>query len=455
MKHAIVVRDRDVIAPLEAPASASVLLGGTLFETMRARLEGCGLSVALVDTLEEAMARASRLPDGALVTHDSVAFSRSVVRGLLAAGARDRRPVLTAALPAALATRHLSHLGGLTPVAIDGADAFTAPLWLVRGGALADAAPVVLPYREVEWKLPTPAGMTGQSEEPFGATDAYLVRVDHWAQILRLNLAAVVGGWFERWNTAGGKLWYLQRAVRGFPWRRGRLAAAINRVSRGAGVHHSAHVELTTVEPGAQIGAHAVVKNSYVGRDARIDDGAVVNACVLGAGSFVATGACVFASVLYPGAFAAQQKMQFSVLGEHAVAFTGSYFYDLNLVRNVHVVRRGQVEDSGSRFLSVCLGPWARVAGGVWIGSGREVPAGALVIQPPGNVLQRIDADLAARGAVTVRDGATIDANVPPPAEVRDGDQSRIEVAAGAPLGTAVTARADGRAGATGSSKPG
>ena len=454
MRHAFVVRDPEPVPPLGAPAAQSILLGATLAETMRRRLEACGLAVECVDTLEDAETRAARCAEGALVTRDSAAFSRSVVRGLLAAARRDPRPVLAAALPARHATRRLSHLGGLTSVVVDGAEAFTGPLWLIRGGgAVADAAPVLLPYREVEWNLPIPAGMLGHSEEPFGATDTYLVRVDHWAQILRVNITALVALWFERWQSVGGKLWFLHRALLGFPWRHGRLAAHLNKVARSAHVHHTAHIEFTVVEPGARIGAHAVVKNSWVGRDARIDDGAVVNGCVLGAGASVASGACVFASVLYPGAFAAQHKMQFSVLGANAVAFTGSYFHDLNLARNVHVVHRGRVVDSGARFLSVCLGPWARVGGGIWIASGREVPAHALIIQPEENVLQRVDERLAARRAATVRGGVTVDAG---PLTANDPDYVIAPPTVDLPApdeepGTA----AAGTGGAVGISKPG
>jgi hypothetical protein len=423
-RHAYVVRDVAPIPPLGASAAEAWLLGGRLHDEMRRRLEAEGLAVERVDTMDDAVARAGRLPDGAIVTHDSVAFSRSVVRGLLAACDRDPRPALAAALPRALATRRLSHIAGLAAVTVDGTDAFTAPFYAIRAGGSASAAePVLLPYRELEWKLPVPVGMLGHTEEPFGATDTYLVRVDHWGHILHLNIAAMIAAWFERGQTLAGKLWYLWRALLGFPWRRGRLAAAIRRVHRRAKIHHTAHVELSVVEAGAEIGPHAVVKNSYIARGARIDDGALVNACVVGEGAFVGSAAAVFSSVLYPGSFAAQHKMQFSVLGESSVAFTGSYFYDTNFDRNVHVLHRRRVVDSGGRFMSVCLGPWARVAGGVWIASGREVPAHALIVQPPERVLHRIDDALAATRMTAVADRALVDVGPLP------GSPSRPEVA--------------------------
>ncbi len=425
-RHAFVVRDRATVAPLGAPAAEAWLLGGRLHDEMRRRLEGLGLAVERVDTIDDAVARAGRCADGALVTHDSVAFSRSVVRGLLDAFARDPRPALAAALPRALATRRLSHIGGLEETSVGDQPAFTAALYALRGGAdVAAAQPALLPYRELEWKLPVPIGMLGRPQEPFGATDTYLVRVDHWAHILHLNVAAMIAAWFERGQTLAGKLWYLWRALCGFPWRRGRLAAAIRRVHRKAKVHHTAHVELSVVEEGAEIGPHAVVKNSYVARGARIDDGALVNACVVGEGAFVGSASAVFSSVLYPGAFAAQHKMQFCVLGESSVAFTGSYFYDTNFERNVHVAHRGRVVDSGGRFMSVCLGPWARIAGGVWIAAGREVPAHALIVQPPDRVLHRVDEALATSRMTTVKDRVLVDAG-PLPAKAEGEPPKRL-----------------------------
>jgi hypothetical protein len=415
-RHAFLVRERATIAPLEQTAADSWFLGGTLHDGMRRNLERCGLAVERVDTLDEATARAAACPDGAIVSYDSVAASRAVIAALVAARAKDSRPALAAALPEALSTTRLAAIGGLDAVSVDGQAAYGAPLWALRPGAQPEQAePVLLPFREQVTNFPLPPGMLGQSSEPFAATGSYLVRVDHWAHVLRVNLSGLLALWFERWQSPLGKLWFLARALLGFPWRGGRLAESIRLIHRKANVHHRAHVELSIVEAGATIGANAVVKNSYIARDARIDDGAQVNGCVVGAGAFVANASAIFSSLLCPGSFAAQQKMQFSVLGERSVAFTGSYFYDLNFERNVQVAHRGHVVDSGSRFLSVCLGPLARIAGGVWIASGREVPARALIVQPPGLVAHKLDPALAQSRMTTIDGKTLVDAGAPLP----------------------------------------
>jgi hypothetical protein len=404
-RHAFVVRDPDTISPLGAPASEAWLLGGRLFPQMRAHLERAGLTVEIVDTLDEAARRAADAPDGAIVTRDSVAFTRPVLDRLLAAFAKDTAPALQAALPDADVTRRLAPIDGLTPVE----GGYAAPLWAIaRGGSLDDARPAILPLKEHVAKIPLPPGMMGKPEAPLGLSDTYLCRVDHWVHILRINQSALIAHWAERAGRWGGRLWFLWRALCGFPWRRGRLAGAIHQIHRKAKVHHTAHVELSVIEAGAEIGAHAIVKNSWIGRGARVDDGAILNGTVVAERAFVSSASAITGAVLYPQSFAAQQKMQLCVFGEGAVAFTGSYFYDLNFEKSVRVMHRGRAVEVGDQFTSVCLGPWSRIAGGVWIASGREVPAGALIVQPPAHVLHRVDEQLAASQMTTIADAALV-----------------------------------------------
>src|SRR6266498_2781381 len=127
-----------------------------------------------------------------------------------------------------------------------------------------------------------PVGMIGVPEMSFGVSASYLVRIDHWAHILRVNQVALVAGWAERWHHPGGRLWLIWRALLGFPWSRGRLSASLRKIHRSARVHHSAVIDSSVIEEGAEIGANAVVKLCWIGKGARVGDGAVVNASVLG-----------------------------------------------------------------------------------------------------------------------------------------------------------------------------
>jgi len=226
LKHAFVVRDGAPIPPLDALGGDAWLLGGTVRDARARAFAAAGLTVEDVATVADAEA-AARHVGGALVVRDAVAVSAPVIHRLLDAFARDTRPALLAALPDAISTRNLSHVDGLDAVDLDGARAFTAPLAaLAPGATLAEAAPVLLPFKEQVAQLPMPVGMLGMESTPFGATDAWMCRVDHWCHILRINMQGLVSHWIDRWNTGGGKAWFLWRALLGFPWRRGRITAA-------------------------------------------------------------------------------------------------------------------------------------------------------------------------------------------------------------------------------------
>ena len=140
----------------------------------------------------------------------------------------------------------------------------------------------------------------------------------------------------------------------------------------------------------AVIGAHTSIRNSFIDEGAMIGDGARIFGSVIGKGAFVATNSIVFGSVVYPEAFAAQHIVQASILGRRSCVLAASYFFDVNFFRNIRVAHRGKLMDSGSQFLGVCVGPNTRVGAGVWVGSGREIPSGALLVRQTGDVATRI-----------------------------------------------------------------
>ncbi len=422
-RHAFLVRDPAVITPFEARAAELWLLGGTVEAHTMGAFGRAGLSVERADSWEEASAKAAALPGGAVVTYDSVAFSKTVLDRLLEASTKESGSI-AAALPEGRSTKLLSHLDGLERTTVGGVAAYTAPLAVVRTGGA--PSPTLLPYKEDEWKVKTPLGMIGAHDEPFAGTDMVMVRIAHWSHVMRVNHAALVAQWLEKRNTLSGLLWYLWRAIAGFPWTRGRLAQSFHVIHRKAQVHHSALVEFSIVEEGAAIGANAVIRGSYIAKGARIDDCAVVSGSVIGENAFVANCSAMMGCVLFPDSFAAQTKMQFAVLGTGAVAFTGSFFYDINFDRNVHVMHRGKLVDCGARFLSVCLGPWARVAGGVWIASGREVPAGSLIVQPPDLVAHKLDPAIAQTRMTTIVQKRLVELGELPPNKPADYDATHL-----------------------------
>ncbi len=402
-----------LIAPLDAPARDAWLFERTLGEAQASELAKVGLSIERTASFEEAVDRAQREPAGAFVLLDSVACSSLVLRRFVRAARRSPAGAYTCALPRGIATDNLAHIDGLEPRETPGGrgHVWTAPLHFIRGSApVASATPVVLPYKESVSTVPFPPVVDGKRTEQFAISESYLCNVVHWVHVLRINLAAIPAWWLARLRGGayvGGVAWYAWRALCGFPWVGGRAQDSLRLVSWRAKVHRSARVGLSIVRRGATIGALANVDSSVIGPGAHVGDGAQVYGSVIGPGAWVGRNAVVVGSLVYPGALAAQLLMQVSLLGHESCAFSNSGFYDLNFSRNVRVAHRGQIVDSGSQFLGVCVGPEARVAAGVWVASGREIPRGAIVVKPPGEIAARIGA-LAPGEPHVVRDGVVV-----------------------------------------------
>ncbi|HEX4446465.1 MAG TPA: hypothetical protein VH044_07015 [Polyangiaceae bacterium] len=390
------------ISPLDAPARDAWVLDRTLGETMARDFAAAGLEVVPVASLAEGEERARKEAEGAFVTLDSVLCSPTVIRRFIkAARGKAGSIALVCALPRGVGTDYLSHVEGLEARELAGAGAngsklairtvWTAPFFFVRGPTSIEAAePAVQPYSETLLRFPVPYGILGREGEELivGLSESYMCSVGHWVHVLRINSAGMGGWWVKRLRLGYvlGAFWLFWRFLCGFPWWGGRLFGAIRGVSWGAKVHHTAVAELSIVKKGATVGANATLRNSFVDEGASIGEGARISGCVIGKGAYVAPNSIVNLSVVYPGAMAGQYLMQASVLGKNAAAFTNSNFYDLNFARNIRVAHRGRMVDSGTQMLGVCVGPEARVAAGIWVASGREVPAGALLIKPPGEV---------------------------------------------------------------------
>jgi carbonic anhydrase/acetyltransferase-like protein (isoleucine patch superfamily) len=296
------------------------------------------------------------------------------------------------ALPRAVGTDELSHVDGLRRAQGVESSALTAPFYFLRGkdAAIASAVPLVQPYRETTLRIPVPIPILGRDGEALLVSlgDSYMCSVSHWVHALRVNTFAMCSWWVRRLRLGLvlGPAWAFWRLLCGFPWYAGRFAGAFNAISWSAKVHHDASLEFSVVQRRAKVGANATIRNSFIAEGATIGEGARVFGSVIGRDALVAPNSVVFMSVVNPRAMAGQLLMQRSLLGPEAGAFTNSNFFDVNLSRNVRVAHRGRLVDSGTQMLGVCVGPRARVAAGIWVASGREIPAGALLVKPPAEI---------------------------------------------------------------------
>lgn len=404
-----------LISPLDVPARDVWLLDCTLGQRMESELISAGLSIEHSDSFAQAEKQAQKEIHGAFILADSVACSRIVLRRFIKAACKTRGPVsLVCALPRAQSTDAISYLDGLNPACDPAPDhkAWTAPFYFIRdNSSIEQAKPLILPFWEHIMYFPLAPGMIGKEIDSWALSNSYLCNIYHWVHVLRINLAAMFPWWYDRLRSGfwlGGCSWFALRALLGFPWTGGRFTEAFNSVSLRAQCHHSATIELSVIQQGAKIGPQAIIRGSFIGASAKIDNGARVINSVIGNGAFVSANSCVFASVVSPGALAGQLLMQGSVLGNNSCAFTNSGFFDINFSKNVRVLHRGRYADTGSPYLGVCLGPYARVSAGVWVASGREVPRGVLLVKPNAEIAGRFSSEIQPGEPAYIRDGVVV-----------------------------------------------
>jgi hypothetical protein len=106
--------DDDEISPLRAPAREARVLDSTVASTLAGHIARTGLTAVPVASREEGEDRARRETRGAFVVADSVFCSRHVLSGFVRTASRSTgATAFVCALPRALGTDRLSHVGGL------------------------------------------------------------------------------------------------------------------------------------------------------------------------------------------------------------------------------------------------------------------------------------------------------------------------------------------------------
>ncbi len=242
---------------------------------------------------------------------------------------------------------------------------------------------------------------------PITVADAYVLAVDHWAQLLWANLLAL--GPFLWAKLVGplplGLLPLTWGALRAMSARPEDVAAKLNVYGTGARVHRAAVVEGCVLGRGASIGAGAVVRGAVLGAGARVEELAYVEGSVLGDEARVQRGAIAKYSVIEAGA-AHAGIMQLGVLGRRAQVKSGAMLLDVVLGGPTRVFARGELRSAPLGFCGVCVGDDAVVGTGVLVAPGRVVPAGLQLVAGGDSLLMRLDVPPGTRRARVVRGAA-------------------------------------------------
>ena len=300
------------------------------------------------------------------------------------------------------------------------------PLWYLPPGHRgpppdpATCHPVTVRPREKLIRIPVPEHWFGKPEMVLPLTKQAVLRLQHWSHLLAANRLAWALDWLElpRWRLWLIGLGILARAV--VPTR-ARLLRASSRIGKGCEIHPTAVIEGSILEPGVKVGPFAVVRFSRLGAGTWVQDHGKVTLSVLGDKSLVSAGSTVNFCVSYPQASASQILMQLSVLGRRCITTGGGFMMDMRFDGEVRVLHRGEVRNTGTRFLGSAIGHDAILGTGFWLAPGRCIPNGAVVVRDPDQVVRRVPGRVEPGTVLVPRGGALVPLSATPePSEGED-----------------------------------
>lgn len=389
-RTAYLVRTGFAPRPFGDPVGELLVLNRPLRSHQDEALAACGFRATPIDAADLAGAD---LRD-ALVLDDHLYFTPELLADFLAAARRSGHAAARCALKKGLFTRQLAILQDLP----ENESVVEYPLVYHRGGP-ATAAPcrnVILDVDEFSERGAFPPHMIGKEEYRFGLTTRPLLALRHPVHIGLANMAANFARIARYRKLAPGQK--LKALFRAGSLNRHRLLAAVSTIEPGADVHPTAVVEGSVIGRGAKIGAYAVVRFSVVGANAFVDDHAGLKFSIVGDGAFIANNCVLFFTTAYPRAFLISGPYQFSCFGYDS-AIMNSIPCDYRLDGRTIKVRAGaESRDTGLRFAGAIVGHRTRIAAGLIIAPGREIPNDLELYPDPARVLASVDPEIARTG---------------------------------------------------------
>lgn len=280
----------------------------------------------------------------------------------------------------------------------------------------AECRPLIVPRQEILEKLRMPK-VPGSDQDAIEVpvTARVVGHVCHWVHVLRLNQMIIgVSLWDHiRLNRKRVRRKFVRAFFttlfvdRTLDKRRilARLFGSLNVIEEGARIHPTAEVRGSFIGRNARIGAGVKIRSSMIGEGAVITEDACINHSVIGARCLVLRDTYMLGCVAYPEATLSNYKVQLSVFGRRCFLTASAALVDAKFHGHVKVEHEGEVVDTGSPFLGVCLGHDVVLGAHVTVQAGRSIPNGYEVVTPPELVLRSVPEGLPAKTPLVVKAG--------------------------------------------------
>lgn len=251
-------------------------------------------------------------------------------------------------------------------------------------GASGRSTPILLPMDDLERSaIRMPTALSKDNLIVFCESSKAVVPIEAPVHLYQANMHQNM----ERMSEIGARL----RLIAG---RGGRDEEVLrgNKLAEGCNVHPTAYLEGCEVGAGANIGANVVARHCVIGAGATISDGATMLRAIIGEHSLVSYLHRVVQAVTYPECFLISGALQFSIVG-HSSAIFAAWITDARMdEKTIRTPVRGELINSGMRFLGIAMGHRAKVTAGVVTAPGRIVPNDQHVHADPAMVFNGLPA---------------------------------------------------------------
>ena len=96
------------------------------------------------------------------------------------------------------------------------------------------------------------------------------------------------------------------------------------------------------------------------------------------------------------------------MLGRHALTTGGGYLVDYAFGDEIKVRDGDRIRPAGTPFLGACVGHGVKLGTRTWVGAGRAIPNGTVLVGDPDRVLLRPPESVDPRRTWTVRGGRLV-----------------------------------------------
>ncbi|MFA6032447.1 MAG: hypothetical protein WC889_06070 [Myxococcota bacterium] len=277
------------------------------------------------------------------------------------------------------------------------------------------AVPLVIKLKEISWQQNVPPNMFKKRTLDIPITTSVAFHITHWVPLLWANQVGILVRWVEQitghplwtaWKLLKALIFYvasglvqlgrLESVTSALGWPAIKLALfrSFNKVGKNCEIHPDAIIQFCIIGDNVKVGPQCYLFGSILDDGVIMEEKTKVTLTSLGHGCYVSQLTVLNGVAAYPDGDVCIDGMQFCMSGRN-VKLTGlARPLDIRTDGPIKVMFNGKAVAIGQEILGSCFGHGCFIGPDVYIASGREIPSGAVIIQPPGHILFKIPPDI-------------------------------------------------------------